>query len=347
MTKIAPNPLMEDLEHILVHTLPFWEELRGNRLFITGGTGFFGCWLLESFVWACDRLNLDAKAVVVTRRPEAFALKAPHLAAHPSLSLWQGDVRTFAFPEGAFSHVIHAATSPSDDNSLQMLDTIITGTRRTLEFAVHCRARKFLLTSSGAIYGTQPPEITHLPEEYSGGPNTMDPRSAYGEGKRVAEVLCAIYSRQNGLQTKIARCFAFVGPYQPLDAHFAIGNFIRDALANSPIEVRGDGSAIRSYLYAADLAIWLWTILWRGKTCHPYNVGSEDALTIAELARHVAALNSATLDVQIQKLAGQSLPAQQYVPSTLRAKEELALACHLNVADGIERTMAFSRRGKP
>src|SRR5438445_518963 len=96
------NPLHQDLEHVLHHTLPLWEELRGRRLFITGGTGFFGCWLLESFAWACDQLDLGAEAVVLTRRPEAFAGKVPHLAAHPAIRLSQGDVRSFAFPDGPF-----------------------------------------------------------------------------------------------------------------------------------------------------------------------------------------------------------------------------------------------------
>ena len=241
MNTINPNPLTEDLEHILVQTLPLWEELRGNRLFITGGTGFFGCWLLESFAWACDRLNLNAEAVVLTRRPDAFTDKAPHLVGHPRICFCQGDLGTFAFPRGRFSHVIHAATSPTDEEPLRMLDTIIAGTRRTLDFAVHCGASKFLLTSSGAVYGSQPPEVTLLSEDYSGAPDTMDPRSAYGEGKRVAEMLCAIYAGQTGLQTKIARCFAFVGPYLPLDAHFAVGNFIRDVLADGPIEVAAMG----------------------------------------------------------------------------------------------------------
>jgi dTDP-glucose 4,6-dehydratase len=339
------NPLTEDLEQILARTLPLWDELRGKRLFITGGTGFFGCWLLESFTWACDRLDLDAQVVVLTRRPEAFAQKAPHLAAHPSVQLLRGDVANFEFPEGRFAHVIHAATETAtsgEANPLDVLDAIVAGTRRTLDFAVHAGADKFLLTSSGAVYGPQPPEIMHLPEEYVGAPATTDPRSAYGEGKRVAELLCAIYARQTGLQTKIARCFAFVGPYLPLDAQFAIGNFIRDALADGPIEVRGDGTAYRSYLNAADLAVWLWTILFRGESCRPYNVGSEQALTIAEAARQVAGSQHPAREVRIHGVPNPARPVQRYVPSTVRARTELGLTAVYGLADSIARTLAFA-----
>src|SRR5438270_5737386 len=158
------NPLANDLDDILNRARPLWNDLRGSRVFITGGTGFFGCWLLESFTWACDRLELGAEAVVLTRNPASFRAKAPHLAEHPAIHLQQGDVRTLAFPQARFSHIIHAATESSTsqnlDDPLQMLDTVIEGTRRTLEFARHCGAKKFLLTSTGAVYGRQPSELS-------------------------------------------------------------------------------------------------------------------------------------------------------------------------------------------
>ena len=337
-----PNPLASDLDHILTHTPEVWPDLRGARIFFTGGTGFFGCWLLESFAWANDRLQLGAKAVVLTRDAAAFRQKAPHLAVHPAIQLHAGDVRTFDFLPGRFTHVIHAATESStglnEKDPLAMFDSIVAGTRHTLDFAVVTGARKFLLTSSGAVYGKQPPELTHVPETYMGGPDTMDPRSAYAEGKRAAELLCAIYHQRYGLSTRIARGFAFVGPYLPLDAHFAIGNFIRDAMEEKPIVVQGDGTPRRSYLYASDLAIWLWTILVRGESCRPYNVGSEQDLSIAELA--AACAGGGRVEVQGKAKPGQ--PRQSYVPATGRAREELGLRQSISLADSIRLTREFA-----
>ncbi len=330
------NPLADDLDHVLTHTQGLWEELRDGRLFLTGGTGFFGCWLLETFAHANDRLGLGAEAVVLTRDPAAFGRKAPHLAGRVDIRLQPGDVRDFAFPAGPFTHVIHAATEASvplnNDAPLTMLDVILQGTRRTLDFARQCGAPKVLLTSSGAVYGRQPSDLTHTPEEYAGAPDPLDPRSAYGVGKRVAEHLGAVYHRQYGLPVKIARCFAFVGPYLPLDAHFAAGNFLRDGLRGGPVRVGGDGTPYRSYLYAADLAVWLWTLLFRGAPCRPYNVGGEEAVSIAELAHCVA--DHFGVGVQIARLPTPGRPAERYVPSTRRAREELSWPARVDHAKG-------------
>ena len=332
----------EDLDHVLGHTQGLWDELRGQRLFITGGTGFFGTWLVETFVWANDQLGLNAHAVILSRNPQAFLAKIPHLAGHPAVSFEVGELRDFEFPKGRFTHVIHAAVdvSPrlSSENPLRVLDSMVAGTRRVLDFAVRCGVNKFLLTSSGAVYGRQPPDLTHVPEEYIGAPDPLDAGTAYGQGKRLAEHLCALYARQHGIEAKVARGFAFVGPHLPLDQHFAIGNFIRDGLHGGPIMVRGDGTPYRSYLYAADMAIWLWAILMRGGSCRPYNLGSSNAMDIAAVANTVASVFGPGVEVHIAQRANQQAPPERYVPSTARARDELGLRQIIEIRDAISRT---------
>jgi dTDP-glucose 4,6-dehydratase len=337
------NPLSADLHHILDHTRELWEDLRGARLFITGGTGFFGCWILESFLFANQELDLKASASILTRRPDSVKQTLPHLMLNPAITLVEGDVRNFKFPSGEFSHIIHAATDASaklnSDNPLLMLDTIVEGTRHTLDFALQCKAEKFLLTSSGAIYGKQPTNMTHIPEDYMGAPDPLDPHSAYGQGKRQAEHLCALYSKDSNLKTKIARCFAFVGPYLPLDTHFAIGNFIRDAMNGGPIVIKGDGTPRRSYLYAADLAIWLWTILIKGGSLHPYNVGSAEALSIKEIAQQVAEQFHEKTKIEVRGVPDPLHSIERYVPDVQRVKDELNLQVWVGVNAGIEHTI--------
>lgn len=345
---VIPNALTLDLDHILTHTNTLWEKVRGRRIFVTGGTGFFGCWLLESLAWANERLNLDATAVVLTRDAAAFGRKAPHLAAHPAIQLHPGDVRSFDYPPGQFSYIIHAATDGDlkqmAADPLAVFDINVLGTRRVLEFASQCGAADFLFTSSGAVYGRQPPNLAKLSEDYHGAPDPTDTLSAYGaagEEKRIAETLCVLYARQYGLRPRIARCFSFVGPYLPLDGKFAVGNFIRDGLAGGPIRVKGDGTPFRSYLYAADLVIWLWTILLLGVPCRPYNVGSEDAITIAELADTIARVAPSAPAVVIGQQTAPGTVPERYVPSTQRAQTELGLKQWVGRDEAMRRTLAW------
>lgn len=335
------NRLAGDLDNILARTEPLWSNLRGERILITGATGFFGCWLLESFAWANRCLNLDAHAVALSRNPAILSQKAPHLATDSAITFHAADVRHGDFPHGEFSHVIHAATEASVKLNagapLVMFDTIVEGTRRALQFAVASSVRRFLFVSSGAVYGTQPPELTHVGESLERGPDSLNRASAYAEGKRAAELLCAL-TASSRLGIPIARCFAFVGPYMEINAHFAVGNFIADALCGGPIRIQGDGSPIRSYLYASDLAVWLWTALFKGTSGRAYNVGSEDALNIAALAHEVAAAVPGKVDVTIASARVPATPIHRYVPSTARARKELGLRAEVPLREAIRRT---------
>jgi nucleoside-diphosphate-sugar epimerase len=343
---MAQKPLpTSDLDHILNETRPLWEEMRNKRIFITGGTGFFGCWLLESFSHINRTLNLDAQAMVLTRDPTAFAMKCPHLAADPALAFLAGDVRSFSFPEGEFQYIIHAATEASGrqaaEGPLEMLTTIIDGTARVLNFARTRATRKLLLTSSGAVYGKQPASLTHIPEDYLGGPDPLDPASVYAEGKRISEQMCALQSMHSSIEIKIARCFAFVGPHLPLDTHFAIGNFIGDVLAGRPIRINGDGTPMRSYLYASDLAIWLWTMLFKSPHLTAVNVGSAHDLSILELARAVVQSLNASVDTYVAKESIPGADIARYVPSVDRARRLLGLNQTVDLKEAIRRTAAW------
>jgi dTDP-glucose 4,6-dehydratase len=336
---VKPLPV-EDLDHVLAHTRELWNEAKDASFFITGGTGFFGMWLLESFAHINDQLGLGMSATVLTRDPERFAAKAPHLAQRKDLHFVAGDIRTFTFPAGEFRYVVHGATtSNAPVDNLEMLETIIDGTRRVLDFASKHGTTKFLYISSGAVYGKQPDDLSRIPEDYRGAPDPLDPNSAYGEGKRVGELLSVLKSQEAGFEAKIARCFAFIGPHLPLDAHFAAGNFIRDAIAGGPVVVKGDGKSVRSYLYASDLAVWLWTILFKGKASEAYNVGSDQAVTVAELAH--AAGREADCPVEIT-CSEDNGPRTHYVPSVGRAKSDLSLCVTVTQGDALKQSVEWS-----
>jgi dTDP-glucose 4,6-dehydratase len=340
------NLLARDLDHVLTHTEELWADVRGERLFITGGTGFVGTWLTESLLWANGRLCLGLSAVLLTRDPEAFRRRSPHLANDPAIVLWRGDGPTFPEPVGTFPLLVHAATEryipPNREYPASTLDRDLAATRRVLEMARSRGTRRLLFTSSGAVYGRQPSSLSHVPEDYPGAPAPTDSASAYGQGKRISEFLCTCYSQVYGFDAVIARLFAFVGPHLPLDANYAVGNFIRDAMAGGPVRISGDGTPYRSYLYAADLAIWLWTLLLRGENSLAYNVGSPQAISIADLARTVVQEVSPQAEIHIARQPVPGAPALRYIPNVDSAAA-LGLRPWVSLPEGIRRTAEWHR----
>ena len=336
-----PGNLRADLDETLASTEDVWRSLRGARLFLTGATGFFGTWLMSSLAWARQRLDLDLGVTVLTRDPTRA--RGPLMEA-AGATLIGGDVRTFALPDGAFTHVVHGATAASAALNAgaprEMFDVILGGTSRVLELADKAGAGRFLFVSSGAVYGAQ--TVTHVAEDDRTGPDILNPANAYAEGKRAAELMSVLSAK--GLV--LARGFAYCAPFLPLDIHFAIGNFIRDALNGGPIRIGGDGTPYRSYMYGTDLATWLWTLLVKGAEKTAYNVGSDDGRPLREIAARVAAIRGEGCAVTIAKEAPPDHVPSRYVPSVEKAKA-LGLSIQVDLDDTIRRTLRFheSRRG--
>jgi dTDP-glucose 4,6-dehydratase len=316
--------------------------LAGASILITGATGWFGVWLLDLLCLADDMLRLGLRIAAVSREPQRFLARFHSFAQDSRISWIKADVRQLEATGAGYSHVIHAATDSSlkADGGLPSLlfDTIVDGTRRALA-AAGTGCKGFLLLSSGAIYGPAHAGRARFRESESGGPDPADLRNGYAEGKRAAEQICAIAAGA-GVPVRIARCFAFVGPHMPFDKHFAIGNFIADAVRGQPIRVRGDGSAQRSYLYMTDLMRALLMILADGLTGRTYNVGSEVAVTIGQLAHCVDQVVGGR-GVVIEGDA--SLPGDLYVPDTTRLRTELRFTPEIGLETAIARTAAWYR----
>ncbi len=339
-----------DLAEVLANTLPSFASLRGARLFITGGTGFFGHWLLESLLYANRELSLGIHATVLTRSAKGFQAKSPQITGDSAITLLEGDVRSFAFPAEPHTHILHAATDSggqqADRPAYELAESILEGTRHVLQFARRTGATRLLYTSTGAVYGRSA-TLLHTPETYPGAPDPLQLASSYDEAKRMAEHLCVAYAHGTALDPVIARCFAFVGPHLPLDAHFAIGNFIGAAIRGERIHIRGDGTPRRSWLYMSDLAAWLWTLLAKGEPNRAYNVGSDEGYTIAEAARLTAATlrhsvgGDSTLSIQIDGTAKPDSPLNSYVPAIDRARAELGLQVTVSLAEALRRTAAW------
>jgi len=313
--------------------------LRGTRILVTGGTGFLGSWLTATLAWASQRAQMGWEILVLSRDPSRVPLKG--LAG---IRLLAGDVTTLAQRHdlGHLDAVIHGAASSSapyghgDGEPRAMAATIVDGTRQVLEVAARSKARVLLL-SSGAVYG---PLQAPVDESARSGPDPMEPRSAYGEAKRLAETLCASTSAAGDATCVIGRLFAFVGPRIPLEAHYAAGNFLASALERRPLVIEGDGRPWRSYLYSGELPHWCLRLLVSGSPGRAYNVGSPKAVSIYQLAEACRRASGADLAIEVRSPPGEG-PAPCYVPITRRAELELGLTPTVGLDEALERTLAW------
>ena len=325
-----------DLDEILRASAADLEALRGKKVFLTGGTGFFGKWLLAALLHANAEMELALELTVLSRNPAAFEAKHREIDGVAGLTFLSGNVAHFAAEHRHFDLIIHAAadttafTSEADERERSR--AIIQGTQNMLELAQRTGAR-LLNISSGAVYGAAAGKGEGASEKDYAAARPVTP---YGLAKREAEALCG----ESHVDFVTARAFAFLGPHLPLDAHFAAGNFLRDARRGGPILVRGDGTALRSYLHPADLVIWLLRILVRGERGRAWNVGSDEAVSTAELARLIAASVQPNAEVVIQSAQPQG-PQNIYLPDITRAREELQLSVGIPLRDAIRRTFGF------
>jgi dTDP-glucose 4,6-dehydratase len=208
-----------------------------------------------------------------------------------------------------------------------------------LELAAEAEVDGFLMTSSASIYGRHPKEAERVSEDLLEGPDPLaPPNAAYDEGKRAAETLCGLFAAHRGVPAVVARLFPVIGPGLDLDSHFAAGNFIRDTLSGGPIRIKSKGRAVRSYIYLADAAWWLWTALLDGTPGRAYNVGGEEALSVLQLAERVAK----RVDPSPALVVGGSPESpSRLVPELARAKTELGLRQRIGLDEAIDRTLAW------
>ena len=334
----------DDLDHIL-NNISSWELIRGKKVFFAGATGFIGKWLLGSLLYANFKLTLDVEVHLLSRDSKFFLASFPQLLKCENIVWLDGDIGDFVLDSSLkFDFSIHAAADVVQKRlPLDIFDDCILGTRNFIKNLKRSGCKRMLLLSSGAVYGSSESSMSALSEDFAGAPDPLNSSSAYGEGKRAAELIASMSAEDSDLSVSIARCFAFVGPFLPLDKHFAIGNFIADAMANRPIEIKGDGTPMRSYLYSADLAVWLWTILFQGENRRAYNVGGDEGLSIRDLAERVVSVLGSSSVISVRLAVDPSKLVQKYIPDLTRASRELDLIPHFNLDASILKTAQFHR----
>ena len=301
---------------------------------VTGGAGFLGSHL-------CDELLARGNRVVCVDNFETGSLANIAHIRDPERFVHVGaDIIEPYVIEEPVDFVYHLASPASPIDYLRLpLHTLTVGsygTHHTLGLAKAKRAR-FLLASTSEVYGD--PQEHPQPESYWGHVNPIGPRGVYDEAKRYAEALTMAYHRQQGMDTAIARIFNTYGSrMRPHDGR-AIPTFLRQALANRPLTVFGDGSQTRSFCYVSDLIRGL-IALAESDRHDPVNLGNPDEFTLLELAEIVKQATGSTSEVVHEALPTDD--PRQRKPDITLAQQLLGWSPEVPLKEGLERTIEQS-----
>ena len=322
-----------------------------KTILLTGGTGFFGKSVLDAYRRGLLAAFGIERIIAFSRHARQLRAEAPELCGS-SVDLIDGDVLEMSSTFGA-DIVIHAAAS--SDARRYALDPareariIVEGTRRVCDVVARStRPPRLLYLSSGAIYGRQPPGVLALSEDAPAIPDTDQGKEVYAQAKRAAEAIVRDLTAASNVPARIARCFAFVGPWLRRDQHFAIGHFLENALRGEPVEVRARHTVIRSYLHADDLAVWLARLATaEGDRCEVFNVGSGTAVSLRDLAAMVAKTGGVDIALPPEPSGAPGAEVAQidrYIPDIDKARRELGLVVTIPLRQAIEQTLGVLSR---
>ena len=300
---------------------------------VSGGAGFIGSHL-------CQRL-LERGWSVVALDNLLTGTRANLSGLSGALELRELDVSEHVEVEGQVDWVFHLASPASPvDFPLYPIQIVKVGTLGTHNLLGLAKAKgaRFLLASTSEVYGD--PLVHPQPESYWGNVNPLGPRGCYDEGKRAAEAFTMAYHRKHGLDTRIVRIFNTFGPRMRLDDGRVLPNFMTQALRGEPLTVFGDGSQTRSLTYVDDLVAGILAIVDRGDHL-PFNIGSQDEVTMLELARRIIALTGSSSPIVFRELPEDDPHRRR--PDTTRARERLGWEPRTSLEEGLSRSLEYFR----
>lgn len=316
------------------------DRLRDAQVLVTGASGFVGCWLLSTLAFLNDVHGFRTRVVAVARHPSLVEGRAPFLAGRGDIAWTAADVRQLVAIPADVEWLVHAAGVPdSRHHATSPIETsavIAEGTFRILRLAEQAtRLRRILHVSSGLVDGN--------PAGTGGQPRTMGPTAAYVEAKRFSETQCYAFRTQAKLPIVITRPFTLIGPFQAIDSPWAANNFLHAAIEGQPLKIRGDGHALRAYLYGSDMAMIALNQLVRGESGEIYDLGGTEPISVADLARLVVRQARRPLEIRTSA-SGRAAVEDRLVPDMTRSTTQLGVASAFATAEAVERSLAWYSR---
>ncbi len=327
------NLLKSDLDETVQYLLTRREYFEGKNVLIFGGTGFIGTWLTSTLLSANDEHNFNMQIKIVTRDSHKASLRfgvSRKFVEYIEQDLSQGEPRIAPIADIVFLGSTPTRNSTGSLNHRIMLDAAV----NAVNFAVKVRSLnadkpQVVHLSSGAVYGKQPLDMSLRSELDPVLANVSDP---YVMSKILIDNSMNLVQEANAIDFYSPRLFAFAGPLISLDEHFAIGNFMGDAMKSRAIRINGHPETLRSYMYPTDLIRCLLALVGSGLKL-PVNIGSDFPIKIIDLARQI---NKLTFDCGIEVL--NLIPGKSnYVPSIDNQKKYLQTQGLISLEESISR----------
>jgi dTDP-glucose 4,6-dehydratase len=336
-----------DAEAVLDGRSHLLEILRGEHLFLSGGTGILGTWLLELVKVLNESHGFGMRVTAYSRHARDFAARWPHLGKMEYFRFVEGDIRYFTELPSDVRYIIHAAALTdrrllaSQPGAVAEVNGV--GTMRILRAANMLEhVQKFVLLSSGLVYGAQQWDLPRVDENFSGPLRCNDVNAVYAESKRFAEVVAQSAVSETKLPVVTLRPFAFVGPYQSLQLPWAVTDFIRDSFTGGPIRIMGDGATVRSLMYASDFAFWVLAAVAKGQPRDTYNIGSPEPVDLLSLAQMITQSFGPVPEIQTG-LGQRGHDRTRLVPDIAKAQRDMGVSVTVPLSEAIQRTITWNR----
>lgn len=283
------------------------DGLRDSQVVLVGASGFVGTWITILLAYLNETHGFRTRVRGYARRPERWMSQIPDLTKrHPEIAFQSADVRSLAGAATDAHWIINASGSPDSrrhaSEPVETLAIIGEGTARLMELAERSvDLRKFLQFSSGLV-GSEGP-----------GDSRLDASRTYVNAKRFGEAVCAAHFTQRRLPIVVTRPYTFIGPFQALDAPWAVNNFLMCAARGQPLKVLGDGGSRRTFLYGSDMAVQALLQMVRAEPGTVHNLAGPESTSLADLARRVAALAPRPLEVRFNTGRG-NIASNDFIP---------------------------------
>ena len=306
------------------------------RYLVTGGAGFIGSHLCESF------LNRGHEVLCMDNYSTGAKQNIGGFLKNPRFRFIDHNVSRYIEVQEPLDYILHFASPASPVDYLELpiptLKVGALGTHNTLGLA-KAKGAVYLLASTSEVYGD--PLVRPQNEEYWGNVNPIGPRGVYDEAKRFAEAITMAYHRYHGLNTRIVRIFNTYGPRMRLHDSRVVPNFIMQALKGEPLTVYGQGEQTRSFQYVDDLIAGINKLL---EIEHhlPVNVGNPHEMTVLEFAKKIIRLTGSKSSIVYKPLPEDDPQVRQ--PDITKAKKILGWEPKVQLEEGLLKTIEYFRR---